>query len=130
LSEVIPALIDKGSLGIFIIILIYTVHQLDKRMSERTETDLKVFESIDEKLNESNQLFKVMIDEHKITREFFKSTVEHERNTSEKCYDTIHKTQLHKKEMLIEINSSLKSLHNRFNILNSTLKDSKKCSLS
>ena len=129
MSDVISALIDKGSLGIFIIILIYIVHRLDKRMSERTETDLRVFESIDEKLGESNQLFKVMIDEHKTTREFFKSTVEHERNTSEKCYDTIHKTQLIKKELLIEINSSLKSLHNRVDTLNHSLKEGKKCSL-
>ena len=92
-------------------------------MHERTDKDMEILKAIEQKLNEGNKLFELMVQEHKTTREFFKSTVEHERDTSSKCYDIIHKTQLVKKEILTEIRASLSSLHKRLDELPQKVKN-------
>jgi len=123
MEEIVSVLIDKGSLGILVIILVYGIHRLDQRMHERTNKDMDILKAIEQKLNEGNKLFELMVQEHQTTREFFKSTVEHERITSSKCYDIIHKTQLVKKEILAEIKASLSSLHKRIDELINKIKD-------
>ena len=122
MEEIVSVLIDKGSLGILVIILVYGIHRLDQRMHERTDKDMDILKAIEQKLNEGNKLFELMVQEHQTTREFFKSTVEHERITSSKCYDIIHKTQLVKKEILAEIKVSLSSLHKRIDELINKIK--------
>ena len=123
MEEVISTLIDKGSLGIFVVILIYGIHKLDQRMHERTNKDMEILEAIEQKLNDGDKFFELMVQEHKTTREFFKSTVDHERDNSSKCFEVLHKTQLDKKEILTEIKASLSSLHKRLDELINSIKD-------
>jgi len=122
-EALVTSLIDKGSLGIFVLVLIYGIHRLDQRMHERTDKDMEILKALEDKLQESNKLFEMMVKEHQTTREFFKSTLEHERDTSSKCYDIIHKTQLVKKEILTEIKASLSSLHKRLDELPQKVKN-------
>ena len=92
-------------------------------MHERTNKGMEILEAIEQKLNDGNKFFELMIQEHKTTREFFKSTVDHERGSSSKCYEILHKTQLDKKEILTEIKASISSLHKRLDELINLMKD-------
>ena len=129
-ANLTAGLIDKGVLGIFVLVLLYGISKLAQKADERITEDRKVFEAIRDKLDEGNKLlqdnnllYKVLIEEHKNTREFFKEIVEHERKQSEDCYKTIHQTQLKKKEILIELQNSMRSFHKRLSAVEEGFKN-------
>lgn len=113
MSDVVAGFIDKGSLGLFIVVLLYAVHTLATRLDNRNVEDRKVFESLNTKIETSNHLTEALIKEQETTRNFFKATIDHERENSKYCFDIIHKTQLEKKEMIIRLNESVHNLVDR-----------------
>lgn len=111
--DISKGFLDYGVLGVLVLILLYAIKILASKADERITEDRKIFEKINENLKQQNELYNLLIEEFKHTKTFFETTINYERETSKYCFETLHKTQLEKKEKLIKIEESLSSFHKR-----------------
>jgi hypothetical protein len=80
--EVIKQFTEYGLTGVFLLVLIWTVYKLANKIDARNTEDRQILSSLGQKLEQSNILFLELTKEIKLTREFFKVTIDHERNVS------------------------------------------------
>jgi len=105
--------LDYGVLGAFVLVLLYGIKRLAEKADERITEDREIFESINKSLNHQNEIYQLLINELKLSQNFFDRTINHERKKLDDCYDVVHKTQLEKVQRLIRIEESLSSIHKR-----------------
>ncbi len=104
---------EYGLLGVFFLILLWVVYKLTIKIDTRNAEDRQILGTLGKNQEQSNQLYQQLIEEIRLTREFFKITVDHERDTSRLCFSEVSINQKEMKELLIKLTASQNSLHKR-----------------
>ena len=106
-------LFNYGVLGLFTVLLLYVLFQIVKKVDKRITEDRLIFTAINKNISDANIINKSLIEEQKLFRELVTASMERDNEDMQRCHEMLNEMQGKKLQLLIEVHSSVKSIHNR-----------------